>query len=197
MAIEERRRYFRIHDEVNLFYKKVDADALSDETSYSTESILNSCSLTSALQMASQESALLMYRLEKNYPDIADYLKILETKIDLISQAITLQAGDFKENNTRNASISATGIAFDSEDKLQEGDFLEIKMLLVNCMAVIVAYGTVVYCKANQNSDSHYPYLIGVDYVNMKDQDRELLIKHVVKRQLQQIRGQKEHSPEQ
>jgi hypothetical protein len=196
MANEERRRFFRIDDEVNLFYKKIDEKALT-ECSYISDSVLSNCSLSSALQMVSQESALLMYRLEKNYPDIADYLKMLDTKIDLLAQAVTMQVGDFKENNTRNANISATGIAFDSEEELKEGEFLEIKMLLVNCMAVIVAYGVVVYCKSHQEQDKQYPYLVGVDYVNMKEQDRELLIKHVVKRQLQQIRSQKEKSQEQ
>lgn len=196
MAHEERRRFFRIDDEVNLFYKKIDANMIN-ESSYISDSILSNCSLSSALQMASQESSLLMYRLEKNYPDIADYLKLLDTKIDLLAQAITMQGGDFKENNTRNANISATGIAFDSEEELQEGEHLEIKMLLVNCMAVIVAYGVVVYCRNHQDTNKPYPYLVGVDYVNMKEQDRELLIKHVVKRQLQQIRGQKESAKEQ
>jgi hypothetical protein len=59
-------------------------------------------------------------------------------------------------------------------------------------MAVIVAYGKVVYCKKSQSGDQQFPYLVGVDYVNMKDQDRELLIKHVVKKQMQQLRDKKE-----
>jgi hypothetical protein len=191
MALEERRRYFRIDDEINLFYKKVDEKVLS-ETSYISESILSNCSLATALKMASQETALLMYRIEKNHPDIADYLKMLETKIDLLSQAITINTVEFQESSTRNANISAAGIAFDSEESLEVGQYLEIKMLLVNCMAVIVVYGIVVYSKPNEDLDKHFPFTVGVDYINMKEQDRELLIRHVVKRQLQQIRGQRE-----
>jgi hypothetical protein len=191
MALEERRRYFRIDDEINLFYKKVDEKVLS-ETSYISESILSNCSLATALKMASQETALLMYRIEKNHPDIADYLKMLETKIDLLSQAITINTVEFQESSTRNANISAAGIAFDSEESLEVGQYLEIKMLLVNCMAVIVVYGIVVYSKPNEDRDKHFPFTVGVDYINMKEQDRELLIRHVVKRQLQQIRGQRE-----
>jgi hypothetical protein len=37
------------------------------------------------------------------------------------------------------------------------------------------------------------PFQIGLDYINLQDQDREILVKHVVKRQMQQIREQKEN----
>jgi len=83
-------------------------------------------------------------------------------------------------------------LAFESEEALAVGDYLEIKMLLVSCMAVIVTYGKVIYCKTQNNPDSRFSHVIGVDYVNMKEQDRELLIRHVVKRQLQQLRENKE-----
>jgi len=190
-SAEERRRFFRIDDEVNLFYQKVD-EKMVLEPSHLSDNILSNCSLSAALEMVSQDSAQLLYRLERNQPDVADYLRLIDTKIDLLAQAIMLQGGEFKENNTRNANLSAAGIAFEVEQKLETGDYLEIKMLLVHCMAIIVAYGKVVYCKDSQSGDSEYPYLVGVDYVNMKDQDRELLIKHVVKKQLQQIRDKKE-----
>lgn len=190
-SAEERRRFFRIDDEVNLFYQKVD-EKMVIEPSHLSDNILSNCSLSAALEMVSQESALLLYRLERNQPDVADYLKIIDAKIDLLSQAIMLQGGEFKENNTRNANLSAAGIAFEVEHKLEQGDYLEIKMLLIHCMAVIVAYGKVVYCKDSPSDDKQFPYLVGVDYVNMKDQDRELLIKHVVKKQLQQLRDKKE-----
>jgi hypothetical protein len=39
--------------------------------------------------------------------------------------------------------------------------------------------------------DIALPFQIGIDYVNLQEQDREVLIKHVVKRQMQQIREQK------
>ncbi len=188
---EERRRFFRIDDEVNLFYQKID-EKLILEPSYLSDNILSNCSLSSALDMVSQDSSALLTRLERTQPEVADYLRLIETKIDLVAQAIMLQGGQFKENTTRNANLSASGIAFEVEHELEQGDYLEIKMLLVHCMAVIVAYGKVVYCKKSQSGVEQYPYLVGVDYVNMKDQDRELLIKHVVKKQLQQLRGKRE-----
>lgn len=188
---EDRRRFFRIDDEVNLFYKKIDEKRVHEPHRVS-DNILNSCSLSTALEMVSQESTALLHRLDKTLPDVAEYLRIIETKIDLLGQAIMMQGLQFKENDTRNVNISATGIAFDCEEALKQGDYLEIKLLLLSSMAVIVTYGKVIYCKHSQANDSPYPYFIGVDFINMKDEDREMLIKYVVKKQLQQIRDKKQ-----
>jgi len=188
---KERRRFFRIDDQVNLYYKKVDEKKVTP-ASHMSDNVLGNCSLSAALELISQESRVMMHRLERTEPDVADYLKLIESKIDLISQAVMMQGTDFKEKDTRNANLSASGLAFESEEALAVGDYLEIKMLLVSCMAVIVTYGKVIYCKIQNNPDSRFSHVIGVDYVNMKEQDRELLIRHVVKRQLQQLRENKE-----
>ncbi|MGR9012039.1 MAG: PilZ domain-containing protein [Gammaproteobacteria bacterium] len=184
---EERRGFFRIDDEVNLFYKKVDEKQVS-EPHHVSDNVLNSCSLSTALEIVSKDSAIQLHRLEKILPDVADYLRLIETKIDLLAQAIVMQGHQFKDNETRNVNISASGMAFNCEEMLKEGDYLEIKMLLVSSMAVIVTYGRVVYCRNSQTNDGKFPYFVGVDFTNMKDDDRELLIKYAVKKQMQQIR---------
>lgn len=188
---KERRRFFRIDDEVNLYYKIVDEKTIS-QTSHLSNNVLGNCSLSAALEMVSQEAGIMMNRIERNFPDIADYLKLIDSKIDLIAQAQMMQGTDFKEKDTRNVNLSASGLAFDCDEAIDIGDFLEIKMLLVSCMAVIVTYGKVIYSKPKTTEDNQFSHVIGVDYVNMKEQDRELLIKHVVKRQMQQIRENKE-----
>lgn len=189
--IEERRGFFRIDDEINLFYKKID-EKLVTEPHHLSENILSSCSLSTALTIVSQDSAAILHRLDKSQPDVAEYLRLIDNKIDLIAQAIMMQGFQCKENDTRNVNISATGMAFNCEEALTEGDYLEIKMMLVSSMAVIVTYARVVYRKNSQSGDRHFPYFIGVDFIDMKDEDRELLIKYVVKKQLQQIRDKKQ-----
>ncbi|MGZ8236975.1 MAG: PilZ domain-containing protein [Methylobacter sp.] len=192
---EDRRGFFRIDDEVNLSYKKIDEKQLHEPHPVS-DNILNSCSLSTALETVSQESATLLHRLDKVLPEVADYLRLIDTKIDLLAQAITMQGFQVKENNTRKVNISATGIAFNCEEALKDGDYLEIKILLTSCMRVIVTYGRVVHCQNSPSNDSHCPYFVGVNFIDMKEEDREMLIKYVVKEQLQQIRDKKQDSNE-
>ena len=188
---EDRRRYFRIDDEVNLFYSKVNENYDLDSSLLSND-LLGAYSLTAAMGSLSQEADLILRRLENSSPEIAEYLRVMDNKIDLITRSIVMQGADIYKNNARNVNLSAAGLAVDCEEELAEGQNLEIKMLLTSCMAVIVTIGKVVNCRKNtEDENSHYPYYVGVDYVEMKDQDRELLIKHVVKKQMQQIRDKR------
>ncbi len=187
MTNKERRRFFRIDDEVNLYYRKVDENSPTKVDRIS-EQLLSNCSLTSALEMVSQEARPLLVRIEKDNPEIAQYLKLIDTKIDLVSQAVMMQRSDLEETESRNVNLSASGLAFDSEEKLESGTYLEIKLLLLSCMAVIVTYAKVIYCQPWMQPEPGRAFRIGVDYVSIAEQDRELLIKHIVKRQMQLIR---------
>lgn len=188
---KDRRRFFRIDDEISLYYKIVDEETVL-AASQMSDDLLSSCSLVTALDELDQAARLIMHRVEKNQPEIAEYLKILDSKINLVTQEVFRQGQDFSASNIRHANISATGMAFENDASLQEGDLLEIKLLLTSCFAVIEIYGKVVYCKENPNEGDKFPFYIGIDYINLIEQDREVLIKHVVKRQMQQIRELKE-----
>ena len=189
-AADERRRFFRIDDAINLYYKIVDKQDVIAASKMSDD-VLSNCSLVTALEMLDQESRMLMFRVEKNEPEIAEYLKSLDSKISLLAQAVMRQGNDFSESKVCNTNISASGLAIEIDHSIEAGEYLEIKLLLTSCIAVILLYGKVVYCKKNTDEGAAMPYQVGIDYINLNDQDREILIKHIVKRQMQQIREQK------
>ncbi len=187
IAREDRRGFFRIDDKVNLSYKGVDEQAVFS-TSLAGEDLLSNFSLVTALDALDQESRLIMHRIEKKEPEIAEYLKILDSKISLLAQSFFRQEAEFSENNECYVNLSASGLAFECNEAIKENEFLEVKLLLTSCLAVIAIYGKVVYYKKNPNESKTTPYLVGIEYVNLQEQDREALIKHVVKRQMKQIR---------
>lgn len=172
MKNKNRRVSFRIYDEVNLFYQKID-ETLLTEPQPASDDILKASSWPTDIERVSQDSALLLPKLEKILPD--DMTPGLH----------------FDENETLNVNISASGMAFNCEDALKEGDYLAIRILLVSSMVTIVTYCKVVYCKNSNPYEGQQPYLVGAHFINMTDEDRELLVKHVAKKRLQQtwIRG--------
>jgi hypothetical protein len=157
---KNRRGYFRIYDEVNFSYKKIDQtwasypNLIADnrEPSFSTD-----------IAKVRQDLTSLLPKLEKDLPDLA-----------------------FNEYESRNVNISAGGMAFNCNDALREGDILAIKIRLPSSMTVIVTYSQVVYCKDIQAdgspNDSPHPRFIGTHFVDMKEEDRKLLVKHVDKK---------------
>lgn len=188
---EEKRRYFRVNDTINLLYKVIDKKN-TDAASHVSNDVLGNCSLTSALDVLTEEARMLSPRLERRDPEMFEYLKIIDTKINLIAQALSIQSGQFSEHDTREVSLSATGLAFSNEKAIAVGELMELRMLLTSCMAVIVAYANVVQCKDISRDSPDRPFAICVEYVNLKEEDQELLIKHVVKKQLQQLRDKNE-----
>lgn len=184
---QEQRRYFRVNDHINLRHKVIDADDV-EALSHVSNDVLSNCSLDAALAVLHQEARMLAPRLERRDPEFFEYLKIMETKIDLIAQAVSNQDQSFSEHNECEVSLSAAGLAFFNAQPLPVGTLLELRMMLTSCLAVIVAVARVVQCKDNPANDPQQPYEICVEYLNMQEEARELLVKHVVRKQMQQLR---------
>lgn len=184
---EERRRYFRVNDTIHLLHRVVDASKVVQHSHVSND-VLGSYSLTAALDVLNQEAAALAPRLERRDPEIVEYLKLIDNKINLIAQAIACQEHEFSEHDKKEVNLSASGLAFSNNNAIAVGACLELRMLLTSCLAVIVAYARVVQCKDIAKDNPEHPYLICVEYINMNEEDRELLIKHAIKKQMQQLR---------
>lgn len=184
---EEKRRYFRVNDTINLLHRVIDESKVT-ERSHISHDVLGNYSLMAALDVLNQEAAALTSRLERRDPELFEYLKIIDGKINLLTQAIASQDNEFSEHDKKEVNLSASGLAFNNDEAIPVGALLELRMLLTSCLAVIFAYGRVVYCNDIAKDNPDHPFQICVEYVNMNEDDRELLIKHVIRKQMQQLR---------
>lgn len=191
---EEKRQYFRVNDTINLLHRVVDEGWINQRSHVSTD-VLSSCSLSAALEVLNQEAAALSPRLERRDPEMFEYLKIIDNKIHLIALALNPQvnADEFCEHDMHDVSLSAAGVAFTNDIALPVGTLLELRMLLTSCLVVIVVFARVVQCKDISKDNTVYPFAICAEYINMNEEDRELLIKHVIKKQMQQLRDKNVH----
>lgn len=191
---EEKRRYFRVNDTINLLHRVVDEGRINQRSHVSTD-VLSSCSLSAALDVLNQEAAALSLRLERRDPEMFEYLKIIDNKINLIALALNPQINtdEFSEHDMHDVSLSAAGVAFTNEIALPVGTLLELRMLLTSCLVVVVVFARVVQCKDISQDTTAYPFAICAEYININEEDRELLIKHVIKKQMQQLRDKNVH----
>ena len=191
----DRRRFFRIDDEIILFFREVSAEQVPDIGTFSKDSIDN-YSLRSALEHIGQETRSQLSRIEQSQPEIAEYLKGIEKKIDILGQAIVMKDSDLSDQPTREVNLSASGIAFASEVTVETGQILKLKMVLPPYLIGVVTYGKVIHCKPNDADNDKFPYRIGVEFFDIQEEDREILIRHIMKKQMQQIRTMKENPEE-
>ncbi len=188
----DKREFFRVYDDINLSYQLID-EAQTKQPILVEANLLDSCSLFSALELINKEAEIIHEKLGKIHPDFADYLKLLDIKVNLLATTVIRIAGDdAHKNQTRNANISVTGIGFDCEEWLDIGQYLELKILLVHSTVVMTAYAKVIHHFEYTNSENPYPFFVGATFINMKETDSELLSTHIAKKQLQQIRQRKE-----
>lgn len=182
----ERRRFFRIEDNIILFFREVDARELNQPLG-AAEPIMDTFSLTAELDLLTLESRSQMRRIERDYPPVAEFLQVLEQKIDLVARAILANDPELSRQPTRRVSLSASGLAFESEENYALGSTLELKMVLPPEMVGVQARGRVVY---SQQTRGEFPvYQVAVDFAELADKDRDLLIRHVVRKQMRHLRS--------
>ncbi|MGR9088528.1 MAG: PilZ domain-containing protein [Gammaproteobacteria bacterium] len=184
---ENRRRFFRITDVVDLSYRVID-ERDAAESSCITSQILTVCSLAGALESLTQESAKLLHRIEKKQPELVSYLKLLNEKIDLLALAI-LEDRQGDNANSRKVNVSASGLAFQCAEAIDPGLLIEIKMMMTTFRVVLVVCCKVVHCAKIHHAEGAAPcFMISADFNNLTEADQDILMQHLVRRQMQQLR---------
>lgn len=160
-----RRLDFRIYEQVNLFYRKIDTQRGNNAAAADFDTLLGD-------YPANQASEPIAAGAGNSALDTA------------------LPASQSRENDTLNVNISSSGIAFTCREKLQAGDYLMIRILLLSSMTAVMTCCKVVYCKpSNPFETDLYPYLVGAQFVNLSAEESALLNSIVAKRRKYQLTG--------
>lgn len=183
----ERRRFFRVNDSVSLSYQLIDA-ATVDLGLKAAESISNEFSLAATLELLSQDAARIMQHLQTQSPQFLELYQVLDAKINAIAQAVMYLDNNANAKRCQHVNLSAAGLAFQQQEVLEIGQNLAIQLYLPGALAQIFIYARVVNCKP---VDATKEQLICVDFTHVREEDQELLIKHVVRTQWQQLRESK------
>ncbi len=191
---DERRRFFRIDDSVHMTLRKLSGEELDNRIASLEQNDENSFSLMNGLSAIGQQVAASLRRIELKDPDVADYLKALDRKIELIGRAFLAEEADIADQPARAVNLSGGGMAVQSREPMDENAVLEIRMLLLPSYTGILTYGTLVSCRRlpEDEADPGYPYLLRIDFSFMRDSDRDALIRHVLLKQAEWLRHRRE-----
>jgi len=122
-------------------------------------------------------------------PFIINALIDINLKLNLI---LTMLSGE-KETSIftqrpREVNLSEGGIGFTTDEKVEKGEILELKMLLpVFPIAIIKLWGKVVRTDPLPEGG----YRVGVCYVNVKEEDQEKIVHYIFKKQREFLRDKK------
>ena len=179
---DDRRRFFRIDDHVALRFQVVRPDELDAAVARMQLGLPDRIGLASGFASSSHQMRHSLERFRRDMPELASYLESLNEKLDLMIQLLAVHENELPDQPTHRAQLSASGIAFATDNAPPVGAILELTLLLFPNFSCVRLYGTVVNRHpAPPGSDGDTQ--VGVDFTHIRESDRELIIRHVVQRQ--------------
>jgi len=189
----ERRRSFRVNDHIGLQLQvvpdeKVEALVTSFELWRAEHGLIN--------QFLHQRMQLLpiITAIQNVQPDIAAYLRHLESKIDTLAGLIQARDQGLPRTPTHSVNLSANGVRFYHNETIEEGSAVRVQLVLYPGLAIIPAIGKVISCQEDPIDDDKR-FQMTVDFIMMDDDDRDLLTTHNVTAQMKALQQDYESSP--
>ncbi len=183
----ERRRYFRVTDLVGLRYQLLSEDqqamAIQERPG----------SLKALLRDIDAQLLASMAIIQSSHPDVHRVMDLLNQKINI---ALNTDHPDGEEDREHtglmNVNLSACGIAFSAEHAASLNQYLALELTLypsnirMNLMAAVIGCD-----QYDDEDDGKVRYLLRANFVEISDASQELLVQHVIKRQAQQLKQQR------
>tara|TARA_R110002072_G_scaffold104540_2_gene228994 strand:- start:8311 stop:8859 length:549 start_codon:yes stop_codon:yes gene_type:complete len=171
--MDERRRYFRIDDNIGIRYEVLAPDEVAPRQAALARGEIRG---DNTLQLAERQLQLLIDKLRVQQPEFAEAIHLLNTKFNALKDALPSHA-DF-HSVVMPVSISACGLSFDIEAEIRAGEILYMDLTLLPTDLHIHTLAEIVAC---QQSGS--VWTISADYLNLSEENEELMVQHIVKRQ--------------
>lgn len=184
--MEERRRFFRLDDEVVMDFRAISSEEFShwkeDQNTQKSE-----------LKELEQEIGTLLHQMRSTHPALGQLLELFNRKINLLhghaghSHAeLTLSATEARVK----VNLSACGMAFTTAEDLRGQSHLLFNLQLKPSNAMLALAGTIV--SIDSSGESGQPYLVRVNFDDLQEAEQELLIQHLFQLQSRTLRHQRD-----
>lgn len=170
----ENRSYFRVDDYFPVISRKV-----GDEAECAQSKIFSGYGIETQDEAFSDETV---------NPRLWKMLVAINSKLQMILDRLQLESEGLANVKNKPVNLSASGIRFCVDEKVEVGDLLEIKMLLPKYPPTgILAYGKVV--KVNEKGDGTHE--VSLHFRNLDDEVRDEIIQYALKRQREIIKKER------
>lgn len=124
--------------------------------------------------------------------DIARALRMLDDKVNLLAQNVQLLHTPLNPETANEVNLSAGGLALMTDTVFQARSPLEIRMQLLPGGLHIRAIAKVIGCDQMIESTEGKSFYLRVAFTHMSETDRNILVKHTLNRQAEELRNSKQ-----
>lgn len=190
--MDDRRRYFRIHDKVSLKYRVVQGIDIETELKRTEHEQNNLAELKNAFNCITAKIMTKMDRVEEASPLVAEILGLFDKKISLL-ESMVMHNDDTNDSitKTQHVNLSASGISFESNTPINEDANLKMELVLFPEYQFIPVYARVIDCRKIMD-DNLYRFNIAVDFVGISESDQEIIMQHVLSSQAKLLKEERQ-----
>ena len=192
--MEERRRFYRINDELSLSYRVIQASNAKQEMLKVRQQRQEFTDMRNTLHCLDARLDTLTDKIAKDHPLMAEIVTLMNRKLALYEHMLSIPDND---NNAmapaRQVNLSASGIAFTAETPIKEGTYIKLEMITYPDSHYIPAVGRVVSCRA-ENEGSSAGYNIAANFEAISQEDQDKIIYHIFRKQSAELRQQRQET---
>jgi hypothetical protein len=184
----DRRRFFRIEDEIALTYRFLEGEDLSSAIDAFSGQDKDVLALASTFATTSVQMRRSLDSITRDSPELASYLEAINDKLDLLARLLVASHAELPDKPTHSVNMSASGMSFNVAERISAGSVLELRLRVFPSHIFVNTLGAVVHCAKPHDNPAEYPYRIGVDFSYIREADRDLIIKHILQKQSAELR---------
>jgi len=185
---KERRDYFRLHNNVLVEYRAATASEVKRFVSNEENIKADEVDVTYLLDKISRQLSPVLLNIRQESPAIAQYLELLNQKIDLVA---SMQAFERIRNDTSKTlesaltqDISEGGLSFQSAHGFKLGDLIYCRLAIVGYRLGMETFGKIVRCEMLKEKQG---FCVGVELPYLKELDRKNLTRFIFDKQREQL----------
>jgi hypothetical protein len=185
---DERRQFYRNKNSVFVKIELLDSLELETSEKNLTNQTLETTYLLKTLGNLITQNSNFYKALEPENQACVQHLESLNRQlVDMVDYVNT--TFDLKFSELQEVDLSGGGIRFESEQELIINQLLRMEIVLVPDYDSLSVTGVVVDCKPCKDKSS---FDLAVNFSEISEYDRDIIIKHVFKSQSEQLRSQKQ-----
>jgi hypothetical protein len=186
---DERREYFRIEDEIALDYRLISEDEAHQLQERMRSRLVDRFTAASSFAATTRQMAHVIHKVQTESPELARCLQAIDHKLNMIAQLFVSEEMGLNEQPTREVNLSAGGVAFRAQHEIKVGSELELRMVLFPSLVGILTISRVIHCEPTSDGNTQFPWQVAVAYEHLRETDRELLVRHIMSKETEQLRA--------
>ena len=190
---DERREYFRIDDEVVLEYRAIRDEDVEPLVERIQAGVPDRFTAASSFAATSRQMSQVIHKVQNQSPELARCLRTIDQKLNILAQLFVTEEIQIEQHPAQEVNLSAGGLAFRSQEAIAEGTLLEMRMVLFPSLIGILNVSRVLHCERLSDGDAQFPWQIAVAYEHLRESDRELLVRHIMTKETQRMRAEREN----